>query len=173
MDSLVYRVNPRQGTASHFGFSQGNTLPLVSLPFGMTSWSPQTDEGSWLYHPDARKLQGIRATHQPSPWIGDYGHFVVMAQVGTPRLSAHDRSSAIRPDELELYPHYLKANLRRYKTVLEMTPTERCALFRFTFPKTDAARVILEPHPGDSHIAFDPERAAMTGYTRAHTGGAP
>ena len=72
--SPVAQVNIRQGTDSHFGFSQGNTLPLIARPFGMTHWCPQTNEsrGGWFFHPGDRKLEGLRATHQPSPWIGDY-----------------------------------------------------------------------------------------------------
>jgi putative alpha-1,2-mannosidase len=83
-DSLLDLVNIRQGTGSHFGFSQGNTLPLIARPFGMTHWCPQTNgqRGGWFFHPGDRKLEGIRATHQPSPWIGDYGTFVIMPQTG-------------------------------------------------------------------------------------------
>jgi len=86
----VDRVNTRQGTDSHFGFSRGNTLPLIARPFGMTHWCPQTNEsrGGWFFHPGDRKLEGLRATHQPSPWIGDYGQFTLMPQVGPLLLDA-------------------------------------------------------------------------------------
>src|SRR5579872_2387146 len=106
VEGLLRHVNVLQGTASQFRFSRGNTLPLVARPFGMTHWSPQTDESGWLFHPDSHQIQGVRATHQPSPWIGDYGHFVVMAQVGRPFINAGARSSAYRPEELVIHPHY-------------------------------------------------------------------
>src|ERR671928_2124625 len=85
---LVACVNPLQGTASDFTFSRGNTLPLVSRPWGMTAWTPQTDEGRWAFSYRAHKLQGIRATHQPSPWMGDYGQFTLMPQIGRRLLDA-------------------------------------------------------------------------------------
>ena len=97
---LVAFVRPLQGTDSHFDFSYGNCLPLVSRPFGMTNWSPQTDEGRWLFGYRAPKLQGIRATHQPSPWIADYGHFTIMPQIGALLLDAGQRSSLVRRSDL-------------------------------------------------------------------------
>ena len=68
-------------------FSTGNTLPLVGLPFGFNHWSPQTiDEnpysGSWWFHGNDHKLTWLRCTHQPSPWIGDWGYFAFTPQLG-------------------------------------------------------------------------------------------
>ena len=99
---LVAYVRPLQGTDSHFNLSYGNCLPLISRPFGMTNWCPQTDEGRWLFGYRAPKLQGIRATHQPSPWIADYGHFTIMPQTGRLLLDAGQRSSLVRRDGLEI-----------------------------------------------------------------------
>lgn len=172
-EGLADLVNPLQGTDSDYGFSHGNCLPLVSRPFGMTSWCPQTDEGRWFFHPCHRKLQGIRATHQPSPWIGDYGHFVVMPQVGPRLLGAKARASTFRPNETETRPHYFRTHLGRYQTTLELTPTERCAFLRFTFPAADSARVLMEPFDGESSVQIDPRRGRITGFTRAKSGGAP
>lgn len=169
---FVNWVQPLQGTASQFDFSHGNCLPLVSRPFGMVAFTPQTDEGNWIFRYGARKLQGIRATHQPSPWIGDYGHFTLMAQVGERFLGASVRSSVYRDEELEVKPHYLRVLLRRYGTLLEMTSTERCACFQFTFPE-ESGRIILEPFKGDSSITLEPETGVLTGYTRANSGGVP
>ena len=98
-------VRPEQGTASIHSFSNGNTLPLVSRPFAMTSWSPQTEESPRFYHPQTRQLQGVRATRQPSPWIGDYGHFLLCPQSGHRYLSAGQRASVFRPKETTLSPH--------------------------------------------------------------------
>jgi len=85
LEDLTRHVNPLQGTNSVPSFSRGNTLPLVSRPFGMTHWSPQTDETDrWFFTPDKLELIGVRATHQPSPWMNDYGQFTVMAQTGPP-----------------------------------------------------------------------------------------
>src|SRR5436190_5818691 len=116
--SLVTLVNLLQGTQSHFGFSTGNTLPLLARPFGMTHWCPQTNEQrvGWFFHPADRKLEGIRATHQPSPWIGDYGHFTVMPQTGRLRAGAAERASGYRPEDAMFLPHYFSAYLLQYDT---------------------------------------------------------
>ena len=82
-EDLVGLVNTMQGTDSQWGFSRGNTLPLASCPFGMTHWSPQNAVADgWFFDPNRHQIQGVRGTHQPSPWMGDYGHFTVMAQAG-------------------------------------------------------------------------------------------
>ncbi|RYG59698.1 hypothetical protein EON80_25440, partial [bacterium] len=130
LQNLLQYADPLQGTDSVGSLSRGNTLPLVARPFGMTHWSLQTGEGNWgwWFSPGARAIQGVRATHQPSPWMGDYGFFNVMAQTGKLYLRANQRTSTYRPDESVISPNYLKVPLRRYSTLLEMTPTERCSL---------------------------------------------
>lgn len=42
-----------------------------------------------------RTLEGVRLTHQPSPWIGDYGALLFMPQAGKPETSSERRWSAI------------------------------------------------------------------------------
>ncbi len=172
-DNYVNLVNPLQGTNSHHGFSQGNCLPIVARPFGMAHWSPQTDEGRWLFDPRSRKLQGIRLTHQPSPWMWDYGHFTLMPQTGPPMLGASARSSAYRLDQSEITPYFAKTNLIRYDTTLEMSPTERGAIFQLTFPPSETARVLLDTFSGESHFQFRPDRNILAGFTRANSGGVP
>jgi predicted alpha-1,2-mannosidase len=170
---LVASVRPLQGTDSHFDFSHGNCLPLVSRPFGMTNWCPQTDEGRWLFGYRSPKLQGIRATHQPSPWIADYGHFTIMPQTGPLLLDAGQRSSLVRRDGMQIGPDYFKALFWRYRTTVELTPTERCAMLRFTFPAAERARIMLHTFDGAASVALDPERRVLSGYTRANSGGVP
>jgi predicted alpha-1,2-mannosidase len=118
-------------------------------------------------------LEGIRATRQPSPWIGDYGHFVVLPQSGRLFTSDGRRASVFRRDQTTILPHYFKTYLGRYQTTLELTPTERCAVFRFGFPEGKPARVLFEPFKGESHIAIDAKKRTVVGYTRANSGGVP
>lgn len=167
-DNLVPYVNLLQGTHSSGNFSTGGTLPLQARPFGMTDWTLQTGEGGWgwFFNPDARSVQGVRATHQPSPWMGDYGYFTVMAQIGRLYLKAGQRGSAYRPEDTTLQPHYLRVPLRRYSTLLEMTPTERCSVFRFTFPQGETGRVLIQME-GASQTKIDAADGLITGFTRA------
>ena len=171
---LVRYVNPLQGTDSSGGFSTGNTLPLVARPFAMTDWTLQTGEGNWgwWFSPHSRSLQGVRATHQPSPWMGDYGYFTVMAQTGPLYLKANQRSSAYRLDESTIAPNYLRVPLRRYNTLLEMTPTARCSMFRFSFPKGENGRVLLQM-AGESQAKINREDGTISGFTRSKSADVP
>lgn len=128
-------VNTKQGSKSTHRFSNGNTLPLCQLPFGMTAFCPQTSQEneSWYYHPDSRSFDGMRLTHQPSPWIADYGAVLFMPQCTPLKLSENERWSGFRPEDAVLRPDYLSYNLLRSRCVFEVTPTERCAKFRLTF----------------------------------------
>lgn len=128
-------VNTKQGSRSVHRFSNGNTLPLVQLPFGMTAFCPQTSDGNirWYYHPENRSLEGIRLTHQPSPWIADYGAVVFLPQITPLKLDGEDRWSGFRPQDTELKPYYLKYRLLRTRSTIELAPTERCAMFRVIF----------------------------------------
>jgi putative alpha-1,2-mannosidase len=58
--NLLQYVNPLQGTASNYEYSNGNTLPLVERPFGMAAWSAQTNEagGGWSF---IRRTAGFKS----------------------------------------------------------------------------------------------------------------
>ena len=126
-------VNPLQGTHSDRNFSSGNTLPLVARPWGLHHWTLQTADPAWLFHPDHAKLWAIRLTHQPSPWIGDYGSVMIFPYGGENTDKAAARASGYQVGASAIHPHYLKVDLLRYGITLEMSPTERGAIFVFEF----------------------------------------
>ena len=119
-------VNTKQGSASVNRFSNGNSLPLVQLPFGMTAFAPQTNpDKRWYYHPASRSLEGVRLTHQPSPWIADYGAFVFMPQRSPIGAASGDRWTGYRPEEAVLTPYSMKQRFLRSECDFELAPTER------------------------------------------------
>lgn len=73
-DPVEY-VSPLVGTQSAFELSTGNTYPAIARPWGMNFWTPQTGKmgDGWQYMYTATKIRGFKQTHQPSPWINDYG----------------------------------------------------------------------------------------------------
>lgn len=169
-------VNPLQGTASYMNYSNGNCLPLTARPFGMAAWSPQTNEagGGWFFHPSHRLFEGMRLTHQPSPWMGDYGHLTLLPQSGAPFLSAGTRGSSFRPDDMVVKPDYFRIKLLRYQTELELTPTVRCAALRLRYHRPEeTSRLVLAPFDGESSVRIVPAERKVTGYTRANSHGAP
>ena len=73
----ITSIDTRVGTESKYEFSHGNTLPLTGQSFGMNYLSVQTtDNNSWWFQPQDHTFFGLRLTHQPSPWIGDFQHFL-------------------------------------------------------------------------------------------------
>lgn len=170
---MLEYVNILQGTESTFELSHGNTLPLVAVPWGMNHWSLQTSEDRWFFHPRSPKLQGIRCTHQPSPWIRDYGAFTLMPQVGPLAIDAQARSSAYRIEDAELSPDYMAFELLRYSTTVEMSPTQRGAVFRCHYPAEGDRRFIVDSLAGDGEVQVFPSHRRILGITRGHSGGVP
>jgi len=160
-------VNPLQGTASAFEFSTGSTLPLVARPFGMTHWTPQTEMGRWIFDSRATRLQGIRATHQPSPWMGDYGQFLIMPQTGPLQYDPETRASSYRRRAATFRPDLFRARLLRYDIDVACSATSRCALIEATFPGGTPARVLFDLFPGQGSLEYDRDRRMLRGVTSA------
>jgi predicted alpha-1,2-mannosidase len=172
---LPNEVNILSGTASTFDQSHGNTLPIVARPFGMAHWAMQTRDGtSFFFHAGDPRVQGIRLTHQPSPWMDDYGSLVLMPQTGPLIIPADRRGSCIRQEDSVLGPEYMKLRLLRYQVTCEMTPTERGALFALEFPGGAVGnRLIIEPQKGDSEATVLMNERRVVGFTRGNSGGVP
>ena len=134
-------VNPLMGTQSTFELSAGNLYPAIARPWGMNTWTPQTGEAGngWIYTYTQNQIKGFKQTHQPSPWINDYGNFVIMPITGKLRFQENERQSWYSHKAEEAKPHYYKVYLADYDIETEITPTERAAIFRFTFPQSDSA----------------------------------
>lgn len=164
---LVDYVNIQQGTDSHQELSHGNTLPLVGSPWGMTDWAIENGGGSWYFSPDG-KIDGFRATHQPSPWIADYGQFVIMPQSGDLNLGVRDRLSEYDTTTAILRPDYEKLDLKKYDITAEMTASERGAVFRLTYHNGQSGRLIFNA-AGPSEIKI--EGRTIRGVSRINRGG--
>ena len=133
-------VSPLMGTQSSFELSAGNTYPAIARPWGMNFWTPRTAKmgDGWQYTYNAHKIVGFKQTHQPSPWINDYGQFSLMPVTGKIELDEMKRASWFSHKGEIAYPHYYKVYLADYDVVTEITPTDRAAMFRFTFPENDS-----------------------------------
>ena len=168
-------INPLMGTASNFTLSTGNTYPSISLPWGMNCWMPQTGKmgDGWAYTYDAIKIRGFKQTHQPSPWINDYGQFAVMPVVGKRVFKEDDRASWFSHKAEVAKPYYYSVYLADPDVTTEITPTERAAGLRFTFPKTDSAFLVIDAMDNGSYVKIIPEENKIIGYTTKNSGGVP
>ena len=143
-------VNPLMGTQSTYAFSQGNTYPAIALPWGMHFWSPQTGPmgNGWLYQYDSLQIRGFRQTHQPSPWINDYGPFSLMPITGPARFSEEERKSWFSHKTERARPYCYSVYLGDADAWVEVVPTERSAIFRITYPPDQEAHLVVDPCDG-------------------------
>ncbi|MDR1012124.1 MAG: GH92 family glycosyl hydrolase [Opitutaceae bacterium] len=173
--SLVSLVNPLQGTDSKRDFSHGNEYPAICLPFPMNTWAPYTqpERNSFYYQYRQTKIRGIRQTHQPSPWIADYAAFSLMPVSGKLALNEQDRASDFSHDSEIAQPSYYRVKLDTWNATAEVTPTERCARFRFTFDGKGDHYIVLDAFPGGSEVEIIPGENKIIGISRYNHGGVP
>ncbi|MFT7032955.1 MAG: putative alpha-1,2-mannosidase [Cyclobacteriaceae bacterium] len=175
LTNLVDFANPLMGTDSERDLSNGNTYPAIARPWGMNFWTPQTSKmgDGWTYNYDDATIRGIKQTHQPSPWINDYAAFSLMAVTGQMKYQEDERASWFSHKAEEVKPYYYKAYLADYDATAEVTPTERAAFFRFTFPKKDSSYIVLDAYNKGSMVKIIPEERKIIGYCRNNSGGVP
>ena len=175
LQNAVDFVNPLMGSDSDHGLSTGNTYPAIAMPWGMNFWVPQTGKmgDGWIYTYSARKIRGLKQTHQPSPWINDYGQFSLMPTVGKPIFDEEKRASWFSHKAEKATPYYYSVYLADYDVTAEVCPTERAALMRFTFPKTDSAHVVIDAFDKGSYIRVIPAERKVVGYSTRNSGGVP
>lgn len=164
-------VNVMQGTNSVREFSHGNVLPLVSAPFGMTDWSVQNagDINERFFFQSRRNtFHGIRATHQPSPWAGDYGHFSITPQTGPVAMETVARACKYDPAATIMRPDYLRIRLEKYRVTTELTSSERAAVWRVHFDKANRTGRLVFDLAGDAQLQMKGNR--LWGYTKYHGG---
>ena len=166
-------VNPLVGSLSKHELSTGNTYPAIARPWGMNFWVPQTGEmgNGWTYVYDHYKIRGFKQTHQPSPWINDYGQFSIMPVTGSPEFDEDKRASWFSHKAEQALPYYYKTYLADHDVVAEFTPTERAVMFRFTFPDNDNSFVVIDAFDMGSSVKIEGNR--ITGYTTRNSGGVP
>ena len=106
-------VNPLMGTMSSYELSAGNTYPVIARPWGMNFWTPQTGKmgDGWQYTYNNNQIRGFKQTHQPSPWINDYGQFSIMPIVGKVEFDENKRGSWFSHKSEVALPHYYKVYL--------------------------------------------------------------
>lgn len=168
-------ANPLIGTDSNFELSNGNTYPAIALPWAMNFWTPMTNKmgDGWAYRYDDTKLRGFKQTHQPSPWLNDYGAFSLMAVTGTLKIEEEARASWFSHKAEIARPYYYSAYLADHDVTVEIAPTERAAHFRFTFPENDHSYILLDAFNGGSMVKILPEQRRIIGYARNNNGGVP
>ena len=173
--SPVDYVNPLVGTESKSELSTGNTYPAVALPWGMNFWTAQTGKmgDGWVYTYGADKIRGLKQTHQPSPWINDYGQFSIMPVTGHKVFDEEGRASWFSHKAETATPYYYKVYLADHDATAEIAPTSRAAAVRITYPETDTAYFVVDAFDKGSSVTILPDQRTVIGYTTKNSGGVP
>jgi predicted alpha-1,2-mannosidase len=166
--------DPLVGTWSMYELSHGNTYPGVFTPFGMLGWTAQMTEGNgWPYQYFRETLIGFMATHQPSAWMSNYGAFSLMPLTGALQVQPSERASHFSHDNEQASAYRYSVLLDAYQVKVEMTPSPRGGAFRFTFPKTQDAYVLLDASHGGGVVEIHPGNRTITGRNTSGAGKSP
>lgn len=133
----------------------GKTFPGAATPFGMVQVSPNTitggDNGSG-YSYEHQTIEGFAMTQMSGVgWNGDMGNFLVMPAIGDLKTSAGTednpdtgyRSRYTKEGE-KAEAGYYSVLLDDYHILAEMTATQRCGMYRFTFPENEKSRIQID-----------------------------
>ena len=161
-------VSTLVGTESKIELSTGNTYPAVAMPWGMNFWMPQTGKmgNGWAYVYSADKIRGFKQTHQPSPWINDYGQFSILPITGKAEFDQDKRASWFSHKAEIATPYYYRVYLADYDI-------ERACAMRFTYPENDKSFVVVDAFDKGSYVKILPEKQMIVGYTTKNSGGVP
>jgi predicted alpha-1,2-mannosidase len=184
-ETRIHYVDTRVGTATSttqtaglFGKNseeQGQTLPAVLEPNGMTFWTPQTRDTEQkcvapYYYSDSL-FQGFRGSH----WIvggctQDYGSMTLMPLSGSLRCLPHVRATRFSHDTEYATPAYYSLELPDEQIDAEMTGRSRSAFFRFTYREEGDAWLIVNPNSdeGEGYIALDTINHRIYGFNPVH-----
>ena len=183
IENPVQYVSPRMGTQSTYALSTGNLYPAIARPWGMNFWTPQMNDmgNGWTYcygglFPKGnleQKIKGFKQTHQPSPWINDYGQFSIMPVAGKKAFNQHARASWFSHKAETATPYYYSVYLADHDVFAEFSPTDRACVFRFSYPQTDSAFLVIDAFDKGSYIKLVPEKNQIIGYTTRNSGGVP
>ncbi|MCW3787941.1 GH92 family glycosyl hydrolase [Plebeiibacterium sediminum] len=173
--NLVDYVNVLVGTQSKHSLSTGNTYPVIARPWGMNFWTPQTGGmgDGWQYVYTHDKIRGFKQTHQPSPWINDYGQFSIMPVTKALTFKDDERASWFSHKAEVATPYYYKVYLADHDVETEIAPTSRASIFRFTFPEKEQSYVVIDAFDNGSFVKILPVQNKIIGYTTKNSGGVP
>lgn len=171
--SVVELVNPLMGTDSKYTLSNGNTYPAICVPWGMNFWTPQTNRmgNGWQYQYSADKINGFKQTHQPSPWMNDYGQFAIMPVTSSLKFRQEERASWFSHKTETVKPYYYSVYLADADVTAELTTTQRAAQFRFTYPANDSSFVVIDAFDKGSYIRIIPSENKIIGYSTKYRRG--
>lgn len=137
-------VNIRMGTDTTPLFSNGNTLPMTSLPFGMNNFLVETRGHNPLeiFNATDRVTTGIRLTHCSNRWLGDYGFLTFMPRSESSKAGICSPSSFV-PEKTEMNPHEINVDFQIQRAKVSLTPAQRSATVKVHYYDAHGGRSML------------------------------
>lgn len=165
--SVADLVNPLQGSNSKRNFSTGNTYPAVARPWGNNFWTPQSRKNGdgWQFVYTDLQIVGFKQTHQPSPWINDYGCWSIMPQTGNPGITCEKRALTYKREN-EISKPYTYKVLFDNGIKTEMTASKNGAALSFDYGTNDDASLVIDCFNGAGELRVDPENNRIIGKSR-------
>ena len=175
VDNPADYVSTLVGTLSHHGFSTGNTYPAIAMPWGMNFWTPVSGKmgDGWAYRYSDNWIRGFKQTHQPSPWINDYGQFAIMPVRDASLVAQNARASWFSHKSETARPYHYSVYLADHDINAQIAPSERAAAMQFRYPLSETSGVVVDAYDEGSYIKVIPQKQAVVGYTTKNCGGVP
>lgn len=145
-NSVVSFVDTKIGV---IGTRASNCVIGPQLPFGAVCPSPNSmlsDGKSTMittagYNPNL-PVMGFSQLHvSGTGGASRYGHFLISPQLNI-NVEFNGHSSEVVNEATKAY--YYKTRLLRYGVITEISPAKHSAMYRFTFPKSDVASIVLD-----------------------------
>ena len=132
-------VDPFIGTAG-----TGHTFPSACVPFGLVQAGPDTGNGDWAhcsgYRYEDKSIYGFSQTHLNGTGALDLGDVRILpfTAESVPESVPYDKASE------RAKPGFYAVTLAG-GTKVEASATERCAIYRISYPKGAKSRLLVDP----------------------------
>lgn len=148
--NLTQHVDPYIGTGDH-----GHVFLGANVPFGLVQLGPTNISEGWDwvsgYHISDSTIWAFSHLHLSGTGIGDLldiGFMPVIGEVKLGKGTAEDHTSGMYSlfsrDKEVARPGYYAVHLDRYNIDVELTTTNRVGFHKYTFPKSEQAKVIVD-----------------------------
>lgn len=152
-----------------------NTIPGVGVPFGMTQWTPQTQQSeqkclSPYYYKDT-KISGFRGTHWLSgSCVQDYGSVTIMPLTGKLNTKAESYAAPYTHEQEVSAANYYRLKMDHYQVTTEFSALERSSIMQFTMNKADSLYILITPNSDKQKgfIKVDLQKQEIIGYNPVH-----
>jgi len=153
---LVRFVDPFIGSGGHGHVFVGANVPFGGVQVGPTNFNKGWDWSS-SYHYSDSIVKGFCHLNVSGTGMSDLGELTIMPANGELKINAGTQnnhmkgySSLYSKDKEKVSPGFYSVFLDRYGITVDLTATERSGLHKYSFPKSESSRVIIDLGEGSA-----------------------